>query len=72
MNLKYYGIEVNGKLVHVKQLYGSKDVIVHYGYVDSWGLINTIFSNIMYLENLRMVSIFLKRLSLKVKPMLCN
>lgn len=37
MNLKYYGNEVNGKLVHVKQFYGSKDHIVHYGYVDFLG-----------------------------------
>lgn len=28
---------MNGKLVHVKQFYGSKDYIVHYGYVDFLG-----------------------------------
>lgn len=35
--MKYYGNEMNGKLVHVKQLYGSKYQIVHYGYVDFLG-----------------------------------
>lgn len=35
--MKFYGSEANGKLVHVKQLYGSKYYIVNHGYVDFLG-----------------------------------
>ncbi|MFC5735902.1 hypothetical protein [Cytobacillus gottheilii] len=35
--MKFYGNEVNGKLVHVKQVYGSKFNVVDYGYIDFLG-----------------------------------
>lgn len=35
--LKYYGNKSNGKLVHVKKLYGKKEDIIHFGYEDFLG-----------------------------------
>lgn len=35
--MKYYGNKSNGKLVHVKKMYGTKDKIVNFGYDDFLG-----------------------------------
>lgn len=35
--LKYYGNRSNGKLVHVKKMYGTKEEIIHFGYDDFLG-----------------------------------
>lgn len=35
--LKYYGNKSNGKLIHVKKMYGTKEEIVHFGYDDFLG-----------------------------------
>lgn len=35
--LKYYGNKSNGKLVHVKKMYGTKEDIIHFGYDDFLG-----------------------------------
>ncbi|MGY4798135.1 hypothetical protein ACVNNN_24775 [Lysinibacillus fusiformis] len=35
--MKYYGNKSNGKLVHVKKMYGTKNQIVQFGYDDFLG-----------------------------------
>lgn len=35
--MKYYGNKSNGKLVHVKKMYGTKEDIIHFGYDDFLG-----------------------------------
>lgn len=35
--MKYYGNKSNGKLIHVKKMYGTKENIIHFGYQDFLG-----------------------------------